>query len=91
MDAGCDRTVSASGVKARGRAKEVCEQCPLSVAWACRAWALREERPRGGWVGVWGGLDPWERTGRRLLAGEKGRIDAVLFTIGGPDDLLGQG
>lgn len=82
VEMGEDRSASIIGIYQRELAKEVCTSCPLSTARACREWVLRYERPHGSWSGVIGGLDPWERSGRRLVHTEGGRVEAVRIKIG---------
>lgn len=86
--AGLDTSMTPEGQRNRDAAREVCEECPLSVLRACRAWVLRAEEVPGSWPGVWGGLDPWQRSGRQLVLGKQGRYEAKPFTVGGLDDIL---
>jgi hypothetical protein len=87
FERGHDRNISPQGIANRSAAKKICGECPLSTAQACRQWARTQEHPRGSWSGIYGGLDPWQRTERLLVQREEG-IEAVPFKIGGPLDAL---
>lgn len=65
-EAGMDRHMTKRGMELRQKAKDWCNTaCP--VLDQCRAYIEANEEPRGSWGGVWGGLDPWERRGLRLV------------------------
>jgi hypothetical protein len=87
MDAAYSREASERGMLSRAQAEIVCASCPLSTLKNCRKWVLENEEIPGSWGGVWGGLDPWKRTGRQLIV-KDGFAQARPFEIGGPDDLL---
>jgi len=50
--------------EARPKAKRICdERCPIRDE--CAVYVLTNERPRGSWGGVWGGMTPNDRRERR--------------------------
>lgn len=65
MEGGLVEQLTLGAERRRVLAKQLCERCPLLAE--CRAWVLRDERPVGSWGGVYGGLDPWNRTGKALI------------------------
>jgi hypothetical protein len=61
MDQGANRFDSVQGARLRAEAREVCESCPLKTRQDCLTYVQENESPAGSWVGIWGGLDPWQR------------------------------
>lgn len=74
VEGGFNTMASTAGIEARAAAARVCGVCPLKQA--CLDWVTAAEEPRGSWGGVWGGLDPWERMGKRIA-----EVDGVVKVI----------
>jgi len=66
-EGGMNQQASISGIRARNRAKALCDAGPCPVRAQCRAWCLSNEQPAGSWGGVYGGLDPWNRRNLDLV------------------------
>lgn len=76
-DDGMDRHMTKAGVQKREGAKAWCHlACP--VIEVCAGYAKRNEFPAGSWGGVWGGLDPWERRGLKLVVIE-GKVKVKTY------------
>jgi hypothetical protein len=71
---------SRAGIKARARAKNLCNAGPCPIRDRCRTWVLTQEKPAGSWGGVWGGLDPWNRQGKDLIL-EDGKAVLIPYVI----------
>ncbi len=79
--AGMNAESSIKGIKDRAGAKALCDTCPIRDS-ICRPWVLAQERPRGSWGGVWGGLDPWNRMHLQLIwNNELGIAETVPYAI----------
>lgn len=75
-DRGFNYAKTAQGEADRYAAKELCDFCPARAA--CERYIRSVESPPGSWGGVWAGMDPWEREGKRIVLTAKGsRVEKV--------------
>lgn len=76
VDGGFSVEGSAAAMAKRMEAKRLCYACPLQES-VCDPYVRAAEHPRGSWGGVWAGRDPWERQGKRIIAGQRGAVELV--------------
>lgn len=79
-EAGMNEQASHAGIKARNRAKALCDAGPCPVRSICRSWCLTNEDPPGSWGGVYGGLDPWNRRNLQIVV-RSNRIEVEPYYV----------
>lgn len=77
---GASTEISLRAIKARARAKALCNVGPCPIRDMCRSWVLSQEDPPGSWGGVWGGLDPWNRRGLELIIRD-GKAQVISYDV----------